>query len=90
MTTTIETENMLVRMHQDLQRALQKPANRRSWAMAVDTRKCIACYGCVVACIAENVLPPGVMYRTVLDIELGQYPNVKRILKPMNCQQCDN
>ncbi len=90
MTATVETENVLVRMHQDLQRALQKPVTRRSWAMAVDTRKCIACYGCVIACIAENVLPPGVTYRTVLDIELGKYPNVERILKPMNCQQCDN
>jgi tetrathionate reductase subunit B len=86
----MEAENALVRMHQDLQRALKKPAERRSWAMAVDVRKCIGCYGCTVACIAENVLPPGVMYRTVLDIELGKYPNVVRILKPMNCQQCDN
>lgn len=86
----LETESILMRMHQDLQRALQKPVERRSWAMAVDTRKCIACYACVVACISENVLPPRVTYRTVLDIELGQYPNIKRILKPMNCQQCDN
>ncbi len=80
----------LVRMQEDLQRALQKPIERRNWAMVIDTRKCIGCFSCAVACVAENVLPPGVTYRTVLDIEVGRYPGVQRILKPMNCQQCEN
>lgn len=90
MTAAVETESILVRMHKDLQRALQKPVAQRGWVMVVDTRKCIGCFSCVVACIAENVLPPGVSYRTVPEVELGRYPGPERIFMPMNCQQCDN
>lgn len=84
------TENALVQMQRDLERALRKPIERRNWAMLINTDKCIGCFSCAVACVAENVLPPGVTYRAILDIEIGRYPAVERILKPMNCQQCEN
>ncbi|HXF82258.1 MAG TPA: 4Fe-4S dicluster domain-containing protein, partial [bacterium] len=74
----------------DLERALRKPVAQRAWFMIVDTRKCIGCNACTVACIAENGLPPGVSYRTVPEVEVGQYPDVRRLFMPTNCQQCDN
>jgi len=58
--------------------------------MIIDTRKCIGCSACAVACIAENNLPPGVMYRTVIETEDGSYPDVKRYFMPTNCMQCEN
>jgi len=82
-------ENVLLRMQQDLERALHKPVEQRGWVMVIDTRKCIKCEACVVACIAENVLPPGVYYRWVPEVEVGEYPNVRRIFMPANCMQCD-
>ena len=83
-------ENILVRMQEDLKRALQKGMNKRSWFMVIDTDKCIGCNACTVSCIAENVTPPGVSYRVVNDIEDGDYPDVSRYFMPTNCQQCDN
>src|SRR3990172_4414551 len=67
----------LLRMQADIRRALQKPVEQRGWIMVVDGRKCVGCQACVVACTAENVLPPGVSYRSVPEIEVGTYPNVK-------------
>lgn len=79
-----------VRMKADLDRALAKPMDQRRWAMVIDIRKCIGCNACTVACMAENNLPPGVMYRTVADAEDGEYPNLKRFFMPTNCMQCSN
>ncbi|MDR5694189.1 MAG: 4Fe-4S dicluster domain-containing protein [Armatimonadota bacterium] len=84
------TDNEVLRMQQDLERALRKPVEQRQWVMVIDTRKCIGCNACVVACIAENRLPPGVSYRTVPEVEVGEYPAVRRVFMPTNCQQCDN
>lgn len=85
-----EIENALLRMQQDLKRALSKPVSERSWIMVVDPRRCIGCKSCVVSCKAENVTPPGVFYRTVQEIETGSYPNISQIFVPTNCMQCDN
>ncbi len=82
-------EQRNLRMHEDLLRALSKPPEERSWVMAIDLDKCIGCYACEVACVAENALPPGVTYRKVFEVEDGEYPNVRRYFMPTNCQQCD-
>jgi molybdopterin-containing oxidoreductase family iron-sulfur binding subunit len=79
----------LLRMQADIRRALQKPLEQRGWIMVVDGRKCVGCKACVVACVAENVLPPGVTYRAVPEIEYGSYPDVKRYPMPTQCMQCD-
>lgn len=79
-----------VRMLADLQRALAKKPEERRWAMVIDTRRCIGCSACTVACIAENNLPPGVTYRTVPEVEVGSYPELQRVPMPTNCGQCEN
>ncbi len=80
----------LPRMREDLTRALKKPVEQRRWTMVVNTKRCTACYACVVACMAENGSPPGVAYRRVADVESGEYPQVARTFMPINCMQCDN
>ncbi|MCL4465404.1 MAG: 4Fe-4S dicluster domain-containing protein [Chloroflexi bacterium] len=86
----VERESQLLRMQRELQRALAKPVNERRWAMVIDLRKCVGCSACTVACKSENRLPPGVVYRPVLEEELGKYPNVTRRFTPRPCMQCDN
>ncbi len=83
-------EDVLVRMQRDLQRALKKPKKDRRWGMVIDTRKCIGCDACTVGCSMENKLPPGVVYRPVIDMEVGTYPNVTRQFLPRPCMQCEN
>ena len=78
-------ENLLVRMQEDICRALEKPEGERRWGMVIDLRKCVGCHACTVSCVAENKLPPGVVYRPVLDQEIGEYPNVTRRFMPRPC-----
>ena len=80
----------VLRMTVDLRRALEKKPGERRYGMVIDTRRCIGCSACTVACIAENNLPAGVMYRTVPEVEDGTYPDVRRIFMPTNCAQCEN
>lgn len=83
-------ESVLLRMQRDLQRAMKKPIEQRRWAMAIDLRKCIGCHACTIACVAENKLPPGVVYRPVIEEEVGEYPHVSRRFIPRPCMQCEN
>jgi Fe-S-cluster-containing dehydrogenase component len=83
-------DNIFKQMMGDLQRAMQKPIEQRRWVMVIDLRKCTGCQACNVACIAENQLPPGVVYRPVIDEEIGSYPNVTIRSTPRPCMQCEN
>ena len=97
--TTIETrplefegspeDDQIMRMQSDLQRALAKPVEERRWVMVIDLRKCLGCHACTIACVVENKLPPGVVYRPVMIEELGTYPNVAMRFLPRPCMQCD-
>jgi tetrathionate reductase subunit B len=82
--------NATLTMYNDLNKALQKPIEQRKWAMVIDIRKCIGCNACTAACIAENNLPVGVTYRTVAEVEDGEFPTVRRFFMPGNCMQCEN
>ncbi|WP_374711570.1 4Fe-4S dicluster domain-containing protein [Symbiobacterium terraclitae] len=82
--------DLLLRMSADLRRALAKPVHERRWVMVIDLRKCIGCHACTVSCIAENKLPPGVVYRPVIEQEVGSYPHLSRVFTPRPCMQCDN
>jgi len=82
-------EDVLLHMQRSLLKALQKPVEKRRWVMVIDTRKCIGCHACTVACVMENKLPPGVVYRPVIDMETGKYPNTGRKFLPRPCMQCE-
>jgi molybdopterin-containing oxidoreductase family iron-sulfur binding subunit len=84
------TDDILLRMQEDVKRALLKSGKERHWAMAIDVRKCIGCFSCTIACIAENKLPPGVVYRPVITEEKGTYPAITQRFWPKPCFHCDN
>ncbi|GIV63713.1 MAG: 4Fe-4S dicluster domain-containing protein [Chloroflexota bacterium] len=81
--------DVLLRMQEELARALKKPPAERRWVMVIDLRKCVGCHACTIACVAENKLPPGVVYRPVIEKEIGTYPNVSRLFVPRPCMQCE-
>lgn len=59
------------------------------WAMAIDLRRCVGCQTCTAACKHANATPPGIQWRRVLDIEVGEYPDVQRAFVPVGCNHCD-
>lgn len=83
----LEPKDVLVRMQEDLQRALQKAPGERRWVMVIDLRKCVGCHGCTIACVAENKLPPGVVYRPALEQERGTYMGVFDKTIQVNCDE---
>jgi molybdopterin-containing oxidoreductase family iron-sulfur binding subunit len=85
-----EHSDILLRMQKDLRRALKKPLEQRKWIMVIDTRKCVGCHACTVSCMAENKLPPGVVYRPVVQEEFGKYPNMQFRFFPRPCMQCES
>ncbi|MCF7980933.1 MAG: 4Fe-4S dicluster domain-containing protein [Pseudomonadales bacterium] len=60
------------------------------YVMVADLRRCIGCQTCTAACKQANSTPPGVQWRRVVDIEVGEFPNVKRVFLPTGCQHCAN
>jgi Fe-S-cluster-containing dehydrogenase component len=79
-----------VRMQRELVRAMAKPAEQRHWMMVIDIRKCVGCQSCTIGCVAENKLPPGVVYRPVTTQEFGRYPNLRIEFLPRPCMHCDH
>lgn len=59
------------------------------YAMAVDLRRCVGCQTCTAACKQKNATPPGVQWRRVLDVESGEFPDVRRSFMPVACMHCD-
>ncbi|GIW75340.1 MAG: 4Fe-4S ferredoxin [Phycisphaerae bacterium] len=84
-----ENEDLLIRMQRELVKAMSKPVEQRKWVMVIDTRKCVGCHACTIGCVAENKLPPGVVYRPVVTEEFGEFPNVQLRFTPRPCMQCE-
>jgi phenylacetyl-CoA:acceptor oxidoreductase subunit 1 len=59
------------------------------WVMVIDLRRCVGCQTCTAACKHANATPPGVQWRRVLDMETGEYPDVRRAFVPVGCMHCD-
>ena len=67
------------------------------YAFVLDTKRCVGCHTCAVACKQENNVPDGVFWNRVLtegaeslDASVGVYPNVKKSYLTVSCQHCEN
>jgi len=63
---------------------------RFRYGMVIDTRRCVGCRACVVACKVENKTPPGVVYTVVVEQAFGTRANDKPLLMAKPCFQCEN
>lgn len=60
------------------------------YAMAVDTRKCVGCSDCVVACQTENNVPSGFCRDWLVETLDGTYPQLEIELRSERCNHCSN
>jgi Fe-S-cluster-containing dehydrogenase component len=59
------------------------------YAMAVDTRRCVGCNACVIACKTENALPSG-GFRDWITTEVGgTFPDLRMEIRSERCNHCD-
>ncbi len=64
------------------------PRAKTHYGMLIDTRRCIGCHACSVACKAEFDVPLGSTRSWVEYVEKGEYPNTGRSFLPRLCNQC--
>jgi len=68
----------------------EKPVKRKyHYGMVIDTRRCVGCRACVLACKAENKTPPGVSYTVVFEEILENRPNDKPVFMTKPCFHCE-
>ncbi len=58
------------------------------YAMAVDTRRCVGCNACVIACKTENALPEGGFRDWVVQEVSGKFPDLSMEIRSERCNHC--
>ncbi|MBW2038941.1 MAG: 4Fe-4S dicluster domain-containing protein [Deltaproteobacteria bacterium] len=71
------------------QKKVEEKKKERLWGMVIDTRKCIGCHTCTVACKSENNVPLGYWRSWVKGVQKGTYPEVRNYYLRRLCNQCD-
>jgi Fe-S-cluster-containing dehydrogenase component len=60
------------------------------FAMVIDTRKCVGCMDCVVACKTENQVPEGLNRDWIAYESTGKLPDIHMEIRSERCNHCDN
>ena len=69
----------------------------KRYGMVIDTKRCIGCNTCAVACKVENNLPNNVWWNRAMtiggthpDTPAGEFPNLNMEFLTLSCQHCEN
>lgn len=60
------------------------------YGMAIDTRTCVGCMDCVVACKTENDVPEGFNRDWIAYESVGKFPTLHMEIRSERCNHCDN
>jgi Fe-S-cluster-containing dehydrogenase component len=60
----------------------------RRFAMVVDTRLCVSCKACVLACKAENAVPDGFSRDWLVEDVRGRFPELRMQNRSERCNHC--
>lgn len=56
--------------------------------MVIDTRRCVGCEACVVACKTENKVPEGAYRDWVVQETRGEFPTLDLLIQSQRCNHC--
>ena len=71
-------------------RAARSARTATRYAMVIDSKKCIDCKACVVACKAENGVPLGVFRNWINEERSGEFPALRMSFDPEQCHHCED
>lgn len=64
--------------------------HEKQYALVIDSRKCINCKACVVACRAENKVPLGYSRDWIGEERRGTWPKLSAAFEPEQCHHCQS
>jgi Fe-S-cluster-containing dehydrogenase component len=62
----------------------------KRYALAIDTRKCVGCSACVIACKEENGVPLANFRSWVVTETRGTYPDLAMEVRSERCEHCND
>ncbi len=60
------------------------------YAMAIDTKRCVGCADCVVACQTENNVPLGYCRDWIVQEMTGSFPDLFLEIRSERCNHCED
>ncbi len=60
------------------------------FGMAIDTKKCVGCMDCVVACKTENDVPEGYNRDWITQESNGKFPEIQLEIRSERCNHCED
>ncbi|KAA3609251.1 MAG: 4Fe-4S dicluster domain-containing protein [Calditrichaeota bacterium] len=60
------------------------------YGMVIDTKKCVGCADCVVACKTENNVPDGYCRDWIVEDVRGAFPDLHMEIRSERCNHCEN
>ena len=64
--------------------------HQKRYVLVIDSRKCIDCKACVVACRAENNVPLPYSRNWIDEERRGEWPQLLAAFEPEQCQHCES
>ncbi len=64
--------------------------NDKRYAMVIDTKLCVGCKACVLACNAENKVPSGFSRDWIVEEVRGEYPDLSMEIRSERCNHCQH
>jgi Fe-S-cluster-containing dehydrogenase component len=65
-------------------------ASKKRYAMTVDTRTCVGCKACVLACKSENDVPDGFCRDWIVEEVRGEFPVLTAEIRSERCNHCSD